>query len=99
MEIEAQQTRLEQFEDETNILPKLVVKLCMEEAGLSKKYHSWFAHHAVTRLLFMYTFPKWQKKFRQESGRDLVYNFVNHWIKAYKQDKDFYVKQHFLKNG
>jgi hypothetical protein len=99
MKVQTEIIDQEKFAQETAIIVPLIALIVKEQEhpSLSEEDWNWFRHHADVRVRYLYSSNKsWKRvlKGNGDKGRDRVYMFVQHWLKAYVQNPARYQSRH-----
>jgi hypothetical protein len=105
-----QPTALEEFMDETSLVPRAVVETLFAERSVGQfvdppymgtnglnanEALQWFVAHVEQRIVFLYDNNlRLRIRLQSDSGRDVLYAFVDHWIDAYVECPPDYRKRH-----
>ena len=83
----------------TGILPSVVAETVLNQNGIDCKTidGQWFVRHVETRTNHCYTHnATFRKSLNKDKGRDILYAFVQHWLDAFQNDPEQYVRRHTL---
>ena len=85
------------FTEETAIIPEIVADVVLSELApeSSEEDRAWFREHVHSRTVHLYEVnTRWRKMMRAANGRDELYIFVRHWLKAFLLDTQKYRERH-----
>ncbi len=90
---------METFMERTALLPRVIAEtvLLHEVPALHAEYWPWFIDHAEKRTLHCYNANRTFRNALNRSGdrgRQVLYAFVQHWLKAYRLGPRKYEQRH-----
>jgi hypothetical protein len=100
-------TPLKQFEDETCLLPAVIMRQVLEQEmqvwhDLPEADRNWLLEHYSLRLRYLdSTSPTMHRVFRRDgnSGRDEAYRWARHWAEAFVEAPAKYKRAHSEEDG
>ena len=93
---------IDAFSRVTSLLPDVVAKTVLDNMlgnnrELPTEQREYFLNHVTQRTLHLYnTNKRWQQTLRSSSGRDFLYNFVEHWCGAFLKNTVEFIEMHPL---
>lgn len=83
------QYTLEDIERETCLLPDVITITVLDGRGYYESDREQFIAHAIDRTVKAFNCnPRFRRKLFNETGREWLYAFINHWLDAWTIGKE-----------